>query len=301
MALNRRQMLVASGAALLGSSAMSQIVRADDKDKGPAKKVLFFTKSQTFQHDPIARKDGKLGQAEQILVDLGKKWNIEVVPSKDGTMFDPDKIGQWDAFVFYTTGDLTKDGPHHDGPPMSPEGKKAFLDAIKSGKGFVGVHSATDTFHSKGSDVDPFVEMIGGEFISHGDQQKVKLDIIDAKFPGVSGFGSGAFEITDEWYAQKNQPDDLHVIIAHDTSTFPKKEGGNKVYDRPNFPQTWTRSHSKGRVFYTSMGHRSDVWDNPAYQDLVINALSYVLGKGELDVKPNVKTATPDFHTLHKG
>ena len=297
MAMNRRQMLLASGAALIGPSAMARAFRADDP--APPKKVLFFTKSQTFQHDPIARKDGKLGQAEDILVTLGKQWNFEVVPSKDGTMFDPDKIGQWDAFVFYTTGDLTKDGPHHDGPPMSEEGKKAFLDAIKGGKGFIGVHSATDTFHSKGDEIDPYIEMIGGEFIVHGDQQKVKLDITDPTFPGVSDFGTTSFELLDEWYSLKNQADDLHVIIAHDTETFPeRKKGSNKTYDRPNFPETWARMHGKGRVFYTSMGHRNDVWDNPKYQDLLIGALNFVTGKVDAELKPNTTVVTPYFHKL---
>lgn len=301
MALNRRQMLLASGAALLGPAAMGRVLKGDDK--GPTKKVLFFTKSQTFQHDPIARKDGKLGQAENLLVEIGKQWNLEVVPSKDGTMFDPDKIGQWDAFVFYTTGDLTKTNPNpmvqDKAPPMSQDGKKAFLDAIRGGKGFVGVHSATDTFHSKGSEIDPYIEMIGGEFIVHGSQQKVKLDITDPNFPGASGFGTASFELLDEWYSQKNQPDDLHVIIAHDTATFPdRKTGSNKTYDRPNFPQTWTRMHDKGRVFYTSMGHRTDVWDNPKYQGLLIGALQYVTGKVDADAKPNTSVVTPYFHKL---
>ena len=54
---------------------------------------------------------------------------------------------------------------------MSTEGKKAFLDAIHGGKGFVGMHCATDTFHSQGDEIDPYIEMIGGEFISPRRQQ----------------------------------------------------------------------------------------------------------------------------------
>src|SRR4051812_11013096 len=106
---------------------------------------------------------------------------------------------------------------------MSKDGKKALLDAIHSGKGFLGMHCATDTFHSKGSEIDPYIQMIGGEFISHGDQQKIKQDIADPNFPGVDGFGTTSFELNDEWYALKNQPDDLHVILAYDTASFPKK------------------------------------------------------------------------------
>jgi hypothetical protein len=297
MPLTRREMLLASGAALIGPAAATRLF-AGPITAAP-KKVLFFTKSQTFQHGPITRKDGKLGMAEEILVGLGKKANLEVVPSKDGTMFDPDKIGQWDAFVFYTTGDLTQDGPHHDGPPMSKDGKKAFLDAIRAGKGFVGMHSATDTFHSKSSsELDPYIEMIGAEFISHGDQQKIKIDITDPNFPGASEFGTTSFELLDEWYALKNFQDDLHVIMAYDTATFTKKTGGNKVYDRPNFPETWARMHGKGRVFYTSMGHREDVWENPMYHGLLIGALGWATGKVEASVEPNVSKVTPGYKNL---
>lgn len=299
MALNRRQMLLASGAALLGPAVAGRVLAADDK--GTPKKVLFFTKSSGFQHSVITRKDGKLSLAERTLTELGKKHGFEVVASKDGTMFDPDKIGQWDAFAFETTGVLTEEGPHKDGPPMSKDGKKAFLDAIHSGKGFVGMHCATDTFHSHGSEIDPYIEMIGGEFISHGDQQKVKLDITDPTFPGVDGFGTASFDILDEWYALKNFADNLHVILAHDTATFGKKQGGNKVYDRPNFPETWARMHGKGRVFYTSMGHREDVWENPKYQGLLLGALNWATGKVDANVSPNTSVVTPHYKTLHKG
>ena len=87
-------------------------------------------------------------------------------------MFEPDKIGEWDAFVFETTGDLTTEGTAEKSPPMSPDGEKAFYDAIRGGKGFLGMHCATDTFghhgpRNKGAE-DPYIQMIGGEFVGHG-------------------------------------------------------------------------------------------------------------------------------------
>jgi len=311
MALNRRQMLLASGAALLGPAALNRVLAGSTT---APKKVLFFTKSQTFQHGPITRHDGKLGLAEQLLTDLGKEHGFEVLATKDGSVFEPDKVGQWDAFVFYTTGDLTSTAKNNyeNAPPISPAGKKAFLDAIRGGKGFMGMHSATDTFHSKdkqnppnvfnspSADLDPYIAMIGGEFIVHGSQQKVKLDITDAKFPSASGFGSTSFDLNDEWYALRNMPDDLHVIMSYDTSSFPRKSGGDHCYDRPNFPMTWARLHGKGRVFYTAMGHREDVWENPKYQGLLLGALSWITGQVETDVTPNVARVTPDYKTLPK-
>ena len=129
--------------------------------------------------------------------------------------------------------------------------------------------------------------MIGGEFIVHGQQQKARIDVADPTFPGAERFGS-SFEILDEWYALKNFQDDLHVILVQNTEDMEKTKGGDRAYNRPNFPETWARMHGKGRVFYTSMGHREDVWENPLYQGLLIGALNWATGKVDASIEPNV-------------
>jgi type 1 glutamine amidotransferase len=255
--------------------------------------------SSGFEHSPIKRdKEGHLGVAERILIDIGKEHGFEVVASKDGRLFDPDKIGEWDAFAFYTTGDLSKPGA--DGtPPLSADGEKALYDAIRGGKGFISMHSATDSFghhppRDKGAE-DPFVQMIGGEFIIHGAQQLVTIEVADPHFPGLDkGFGeSGQFTLTDEWYALKNMPADLHVILVQVT-----KGMQGHMYQRPNFPMTWARSFGKGRVFYTSMGHREDVWENPKYQGLLLGALAWATGRVDANIEPNIKQVTPGYTDL---
>ncbi len=220
---------------------------------------------------------------------------FEVVCSKDGRMFDPDKIGQWDAFVFYTTGDLTKEGTDKQ-PAMSAEGEKALYEAVKSGKGFMGMHCATDTFahhRGKGAD-DPYTQMIGGEFSGHGSQMFATIQVADGKFPGLSKYKLESFRIQDEWYGQKNLADDIHVVTYMVTDSM-NKDGGNKQYDRPNYPQTWTRQHGKGRVFYTSMGHREDVWETPLYQDLLLGALDFITGKADGGTEANISKITPGY------
>jgi type 1 glutamine amidotransferase len=262
--------------------------------QGGTKRVLFFTKSSGFQHSVITRKGDQLSHAERILTDIGKENGFEVVASKDGRLFEPDKIGQWDAFAFETTGDLTTPGTHNDGYPMSPDGKNAFLDAIMKGKGFVGMHCATDTFHSKGNEIDPYIKMIGGEFAGHGPVQEVgTIEIADPDFPGVKAFGTGSFQIQDEWYAQKNLADDLHVILVQVTQGLT-----GPMYKRPNYPETWARMHGKGRVFYTSMGHREDVWSNAKYQGLLVAALGFVTGKVDANIEPNVSKVTPGYQQV---
>src|SRR5947209_3077409 len=149
--MNRRALLVRSGAAAaaLGLSALP--VARGDAVASPKRKLLFFTKSSGFEHSAIKRKSpDKLSHAEQVVTDLGAAHNFDVTCTKDGGTFTRDKLAAFDAFMFYTTGDLTEPGTDKN-PPMSKEGKAAFLDLIKEGKGFVGTHSASDTFHSPGN------------------------------------------------------------------------------------------------------------------------------------------------------
>src|SRR5207253_8527785 len=106
-------------------------------------------------------------------------------------------------------------------------------------------------------------------------------------------------DMQEEWYALKNFAPDLHVILAQETEGM-KTNGGNVIYDRPSFPSTLAHMHAKGRVFYTSMGHREDVWESDLMQGLLAGAFAWVLGNIEVDVKPNIDTATPKASQLKK-
>ncbi|MEO6567655.1 MAG: ThuA domain-containing protein, partial [Opitutaceae bacterium] len=276
-----------------------------------AKKVLIFTKSSGFEHDAI-KTDGKPGRgyAFRVLNTYGAKNQIEFVASKDGTLFSPAYLAQFDAFVFYTTGDLTmaKSDPRGDGlPPMTPAGKAALLAAVAGGKGFVGIHSASDSFHSfgrnahvperfddDGQGADEYVKMLGGEFIRHGAQQKSKLTVADSKFPGMAAV-KGDITFHEEWYSLKNFAPNLHVLLVQDPSSMTGAE-----YQRPPFPSTWVRMHDKGRVFYTNMGHREDVWDNPVFQSVLFGGIEWALGRAEADVTPNLKQVAPKANVLPK-
>ena len=277
-------------------------------EKSAPKKILFFSKSAVFEHSVIKKKGDELSHAEKVLKELAAKNNWEFTFTKDGRLFTPENIAKYDAFFFYTTGNLTEVGKDGN-PPMSPEGKKAFLDAIKNGKGFIGTHSASDTFHSPGNEdhgprryqadgdkADPYVKMLGAEFIKHGSQQPAKMIVTDKSFPGIAAVPAD-FGPTEEWYSLKNFSPDLHVLLVQDTSTM-KKTGGDKVYDRPNYPATWARMNDKGRVFYTSMGHREDIWTNPVFQKVLEGGVNWAVKNVDADVTPNISKVTPQASVL---
>jgi type 1 glutamine amidotransferase len=279
----------------------------------PARKVLVFSKSSAFEHSAIHRTGTNLSFAESTLQGLGASNRIEFTFTKDGRLFTPEKIAEFDAFLFYTTGDLTESGTDHN-PPMTVEGKAAFLEAIRNGKGFVGVHSASDTFHSPGNrdigparfqndgtNTDPFIQMIGGEFIVHGSSpqfQKARMICADANFPGLGALPSD-FGPSEEWYTLKNFASDLHVLLIQDTSTM-QKTGECYCYDRPPYPATWAHLYGKGRVFYTSMGHRENVWSNPVYQQILLGGINWAVRNIDADITPNLEKVTPEASVLPK-
>jgi type 1 glutamine amidotransferase len=272
-------------------------------DAAPKRKILFFSKSSGFEHSVISYKTGQPSFAEKILLDLGSKNNWEFTFSKDGSKFGKDYLAQFDAVFFYTTGDLCAPGTDKN-PPMTQEGKQALFDYVRAGKGFIGTHSASDTFHTnneaqKGPDryanhgdkADPYIRFLGGEFIIHGKQQVATNRVIDPSFPGFEKVGS-EFSFNEEWYSLKDFNPDIHVLTVIDA---PKMEGN--PYKRPPYPNTWARMEGKGRVFYTAMGHREDVWTNPTFQEILVGGVKWALGDAPAGAVPNIKLAAPEAYT----
>lgn len=272
-------------------------------DSAPKRKILFYTKSSAFEHSVISWKNGQPSWAEKTLLELGAKNHWDFTFLKDGTNFTKDYLAQFDAVFFYTTGDLTTPGT--DGQPGMPaDGKQALIDYVRGGRGFIGSHSASDTFHTsnesqKGQDrylnhgdkADPYVRLIGGEFIKHGAQQEAKNKVIDPQFPGFEKVGA-EFSFQEEWYSLKDFTPDIHVLTVIDA---PSMKGDE--YKRPPFPNTWARKEGNGRVFYTAMGHREDVWTNPTFQEILVGGIKWALGDVKAEVPPNIKSAAPGAYT----
>ncbi len=209
------------------------------------KKLLFYCRSAGFEHSVVKTNNGAApSYAERIMVELGAKYGFDVTCTKDGRIFDKD-YEAFDGFFFYTTEDLTKDGGDKE-PPMSAQGKKNFLDAIHAGKGRW-KPLRLDTFHSPGdrtkasAEIDPYIQMIGGEFIRHGRQQNATMTVTDPKFPGVDKAGA-KFDLHEEWYSLKNFALDMHVILVQETkgmqgrrlrTTTLSSDLGSKTWRRP--------------------------------------------------------------------
>ena len=204
-----------------------------------------------------------------------KQWNEKVRAVL--TKLSPESLKNYDGVIFAnTTGDL---------PLPDPQG---FIDWIRAGHSFVGMHSASDTFHG----FRPYIEMLGGEFQTH--QAQVSVDAIneDQQCAACSHLGT-TWKVFDEIYIIKNfDRTKVHGLLTLNAHPNDKTPG--------EFPIAWKKEFGKGRVFYTSLGHREDVWDpetpanmkreNPkevaeAYQKHIMGGIKWTLGLENCDAR----------------
>ncbi len=295
---NRREFLRATALTGAGLALSSRLLGASSKS------VLVFTKSSGFEHAVVKRVDGKPSIVDDTVNDLGNKHGFSAGVTKDGRIFDSKEFRSYAGVVFFTTGDLTTLGT--DGKPaMSSKGKQTLLDAVRDGMGFVGVHAATDTFHTlpdpedrsnryiaHGDQEDPFLRMLGAEFITHGREprlQDANLIVNDPKFPGLEGVTSPV-SFNEEWYSMKDFVPDLHVILTLDTQGMK-----GECYQRAPYPVTWAREQGKGRVFYTAMGDRPENWKNEFFLNLLAGGIRWSIADARAQVDANLKQAAPHY------
>ena len=248
------QSLVGIGLVLLQSPI---VVAADD-----TKNLLVVTVTKGFRHSSIPTAEAVLGSLAErhggIKVDYARR------DEELSERLSPEALQRYDAVVFAnTTGEL----------PL-PD-KEAFIEWVRSGKGFVGMHSASDTFHQ----FRPYIEMLGGEFQTHGPQVEVDVVNEDAAHPACRHFGEH-FKIFDEIYVFKS----FHRERVHGLLTLPHHPNSKVPGDHPI---AWSKDFGKGRVFYTALGHREDVWTSADYQRHIMGGLLWALGLSEGDGQPS--------------
>jgi type 1 glutamine amidotransferase len=236
--------------ALLGGAAAIRPLGA--RAERPRERILYFTHAAGYRHDviPLSR---------EILTQLGRNSGaFEVTATEDIAEFSADNLQRYAAVMFYTSGEL----------PMSGDQKAALLNFVRSGRGFLGVHSATDTFYTW----PDYLDLVGGYFNGHPWHQAVTIEVVDPGDPMVDFLGS-SLRIEDEIY-QISDFDYLgsNVLLRLDPSSVDLGKSGvhRRFY---GWPLAWTRLYGEGRVFYTALGHEPSVWQDARYQRFLTNAI----------------------------
>lgn len=275
-------------------SASANFVCAQEAKKA---KVLHFTRSQGFEHGPAKlQPDGTTISGVALKSYLAAK-NIELVETQDGRLFDGD-ISQYDGFIFYTSGNLEeeKGSRNESAHAFSADGLKKLIAAVHSGKGFVGIHSATDSHCKQKTEegVDLYTAFIGARFVSHGPQQVATAYATEPiQISWVKALPDGKDTVHEEWYAMKNYNKDLHVVLVQQTEGMK-----GEPYDRPPFPSTWIRKEGNGRVAYATYGHNDSFWKEESNVKKFGDLIEWSVGRYELDTTPNLEKVTPEAEKL---
>jgi type 1 glutamine amidotransferase len=270
------------------------------------KKLLLVTDSGGFVHDSV-------GLAEQILKEIGPKHGIEVTcfrytrdpkapgfakyaedfRKKTGVAVEPESCGRvnaetlkkFHAILFFTTGN-----------PLANDEVKELVEWVKAGGAIAGTHCGSDTLYPA---VDrpwnkAYGELIGAYFRKHPPgTQKIKIRVEDPKHPAGTAFKDGEpFE--DEMYIFKDAPysrEKLHIIlsVAPDAVGSLLEKAKDLTRRDGDYAISWCQEVEKGRSFYTSLGHRKEVWKDPRFQEHLIGGLKWAMKEASGDATPSAK------------
>lgn len=212
-------------------------------------KALLVTTTKGWHHE-------SLHYGVVALKQLAVKNYFDVVLLEDPNAFTDKYLEQFKVIIFLnTTGDI-----------LDSAQQKVMERFIQSGKGFVGIHSASDTEYGW----DWYTKLVGRMFYIHPVIQTAKLNILDAGFPGLQGFANNKLW-TDEWYEfGPEKITGLNYILGVDESTYDAKVqwGEKKATGMGKLhPLAWYHDYDGGRSFYTALGHLPAIYSDEAFLD----------------------------------
>ncbi len=221
------------------------------------KTVLYFSCTKGFRHSTCA-------YAKPIITRLGEESGaFRALCSEDPRVINETFLENIDCIVFgNSTGSFLDDAQ-----------KAALLDYVRAGGGFVGIHAATDSHY----DWPEYPDLVGGWFDGHPWNETVTIKIEVPDHPACEPVDK-PWAIADEIYQQRDwSRDEVCVLMSLDPNGTDFTKGGIKREDR-DFGIAWCKRFGEGRSFYTGLGHREEVWDNPMYQAHLLNGILWAMG-----------------------
>lgn len=249
-------LLLAVSAAACGSSEST----APTPPSPPAPsstRILVVTHTEGFRHDSIPAAETAI---REIGIESGL-FSTDYCRTADDVrrLLTAENLAPYQGVVFAnTTGSL----PIPDLP--------AFLSWIAGGRGFIGIHSASDTYH----DQQPYLTMLGGEFVTHGAIVEAEVSVNDPSHPSVSHLAP-TFRIADEFYRFRFVDENRRVLM----SLVRDPGDGGPIPVGPGQPLAWYKSFSSGKVFYTAVGHRAELWQDVRYRRHILEGIRWALAR----------------------
>ena len=213
--------------------------------------VLVFSKTTGFRHDLIP-------PGIAAITALGSEHGFGVDSTEDAELFTDAALARYKVVVFLsTTGDI-----------LNATQKAAFERYIRSGGGFVGIHSASDTEYQWVW----YGRLVGAYFASHPQIQQATIHFEDPAHPSTQDLPT-VWQRTDEWYNFRSNPrGKVHVLATLDEATY---SGGKMGADHPI---AWCQAIDGGRSWYTAMGHTAESYAEPLFRRHLLGGIESVAG-----------------------
>jgi uncharacterized protein len=210
-------------------------------------KALLVTTTKGWHHE-------SLHAGVLAIQQLGVKNFFDVSLLENPNGFTDKYLEQFKVVIFLnTTGDI-----------LDTAAQKVMERFIRSGKGFVGIHSASDTEY----EWEWYTKLVGRMFYIHPAIQTARLNIVDNTFPGLEGFAGNKLW-TDEWYefGPEKTPGLKYILAVDEASYDPKVQWGEKkaVGMGKLHPVAWYHPYDGGRSFYTALGHVPAIFSDAAF------------------------------------
>ena len=235
------------------------------------KHVLVVSQTKGFEHDSISAAMAAVYNMgfESGLWDTELRTDTELLTKKDLGK-NAKNLTYFDVLIFAsTTGELEMDDSQ----------KADMLSFIHDdGKGFVGIHAALDTNYKW----PEYGEMIGGWFDQHP-WMTFQAPILteDSDFPATRHFPK-AFVKFDEIYQPKEwSRDKVNVLLSLDPAKLDYTNNPRIHRTDHDFPVAWSKMYGKGRVFYSTLGHTEESWQDPDIRKMYFEAIKWALGMTE--------------------
>jgi len=241
----------ASGGAVTGGDSAGH---AGSNTAGVGASLLVFSRTADYRHDSIPA-------GIEALTKLATERGWQLAATEDASKFSDAGLASYNVVIFLsTTGDVLNDAQ-----------QAAFERFIRSGKGFIGIHSATDTEY----DWAWYGELVGAYFREHPAVQAADVVVEDAQNPATAQLPN-PWRRSDEWYAfQSNPRANVHVLLSLDENSYTPgvaNMGGDH-------PIAWCHEYDGGRAFYTALGHTDQSYSDPLFMGQLAGAVSWVLAR----------------------
>jgi type 1 glutamine amidotransferase len=218
---------------------------------GPPTRVLMLTATAGFRHDSIPT-------ARQVMATLSATTRVfDVKATEDLVDISATSLANYDVLFFaLTSGEL----------PLTADQRAAIVTFVSSGRGFVGVHSASDTLHGW----PEYGALLGAFFKEHPWTQQGTVIVEDPTHPATEGLGD-RFTLTEEFYTFVENPRPrVHVLLRLDAAS---------VGASGDYPLAWSHSFGSGRAYYNALGHFSETWTDPRFQRQLVGAIRWAAGR----------------------